>query len=184
MDANQHIFLIRHFKTNCEERINYSNSYDEAKLYIDEIVKCIKKYHIKKINMYVSDVDRTLLTSLIIHIKLCDIINTNGYDVTINKPEVDDYLFRDPRRERCSYITDYFKNKNKRCKDKNAEHTMVINVTHSSCYRSIYKGYLQGIFKDSYLIEDIIKDARINSNGMSYITNFSKNKYYYNRKMN
>lgn len=213
-----HTFLIRHFKTK-NEQINYSGAYDEAQLYIDNIMKCVELNNIKHIDIFVSDTERTLLTSLVIYIKLNEaiknlqisnninkLINLNlnnsklsdtssetnsdinpeiqECDIIINKPNIDHNLFRDPQKIRQKEIKRYFKKCNKKYDKSNINnHKMIINITHSSVYKTIFEGFLNGLNADIDQINEIRKIKRIHANGMSYINNFDKTNFYFNKNM-
>jgi hypothetical protein len=174
-ELNNHQIIIRHFKTH-HNKINYSNSYKEAVPYINFINKYINKYNITDIEIITSPLERTLMTSLIIYIKLCD---TNN--IKIHKPKISKYLERDPSKERNNSIKKYF-NKNYK-----SAGNLVLNITHSSIYSTVFTGIISGMndnINDKINIDDIVKNKKISEHSLSFINDCNnKIKYGFNLKM-
>jgi hypothetical protein len=167
-EDNNHQIIIRHFKTH-NNKINYKDSYDEATPYINFITKYIKKYGIKKIKIKTSPIERTLLTALVLYIKIKDIEN-----ISVSKPVIDENLVRDPLQKNKDSIIKYYK-KNYKTKSR-----LVINITHSSTYPQVFTGLMQGM----NIYNNITNIAKIHTHSLSYITDYNnKKKYGYNYKM-
>ncbi len=171
---NTHIYLARHFHT-VSENIVYSNAYKEGEPYVKVMEDCVRKHNIKYIEIKVSDTPRTLMTAMILY----SMLNENLKDIKVGRPEIDDILMRDPKRENCSKISEHFESINQINKN-GKENKLVLYVTHSSCYKSIYKGMLKGISNNHNKIDEFVKGNRISSNAFSYITNYTKKNIYYN----
>ena len=175
-----HNFLIRHFKTE-KEKIDYANSNEEAKPFIDTIVEYINKYNITEVNFHTSKVERVLLTALILYINLTKHVDSN----IVSLPKIKEELNRDPKKKRCEEIGQYFKNANKYYEDEDDvdTHKLNIYVTHSSCYHSIYKGLLYSVTNNEDRIKHILKGKRVHSNSISYINNFDRKALFFNKDL-
>lgn len=169
-------FVVRHLST-VDERINYDKSYKEIRSTVKSIRKVAKDYNVEDIKIYTSSEDRTLLTSLILYIKLKEKMP----EVKIRKPELNSMIERDPKRSRSESIKKYFKEKNK-FKDSKKSPKIIIYVTHSSCYRNICRGLILGITVDIKDIEAMLKEMYICDHAVSLIDNFCPQNIYYNKK--
>lgn len=172
MSKNIHHILIRHFKTK-NEQIDYNNSYDEAEPYVKFILNYVKKYHINEISILSSSAERTLLTGLVLFIKLEQ--DQHLKNIIIEKPKIDEKLFRDPTHSNVENTQDYYKNYSDFSNNK-----LIIHITHSSVYRVIFEGILSTFEDNQEVIKKITRERRIHSNSLSYINNIKKNNKKYN----
>lgn len=155
----KNIIIIRHFKT-CNERINYEESLIISDNFIKKIIEHMEYNNINDIIIYTSDTDRTIVTALILVVKLKD------YNINVKFPQIENNLNRDPFHERIEITQNYFDN------FKFDNNKLVIFITHSSVYEYLYKILLlklsNKILKDN--IFDLKKNnTRIFSYSMSYI---------------
>lgn len=88
-----HIMLLRHFKTK-DDVIIYNKCVEQATRLFRYIRRYVKKHNIRKINIYISPKDRTVITGLFMYIVLSNIKN-----VTVNLPVVNKHLNRDPSKK-------------------------------------------------------------------------------------
>lgn len=170
-EKNHHI-IIRHFKT-YNNRIDYINSYKEAIPYINFIKKYINKFRIKDIEIYTSSLERTLITSLILYIKIKDIDGIN-----IHKPRINKYLERDPSKQKQDLILKYFKSNYK------TQNKLVINITHSSVYSKVFIALMSGMNDENVNLKEITNDRRIHAHSLSFLTDIGSDiKYGFNLLM-
>ena len=155
--------VIRHFKTlKGTEQINYTDSYSEAEPYIKKLKELINDNKIELVKIKSSPQDRAILTSLILYIKLKDILTQNS--IKIVKPEVEKYLDRDPSKKNTEKIKQFFI---KYCSKKSkSEKVIVINITHSSVYHTVYKAMFDGMTGKN---NKEPKKTHIHGNSISYI---------------
>lgn len=167
-----HQLIIRHFKT-LNNKIDYTNSYKEAIPYINFIKKYINKFGIKEIEIRTSPLERTLITSLILYIKIKDIEG-----ITVHKPRINKYLERDPSKKRQESINKYFKSNYK------TENKLIINVTHSSVYAKVFTSLMSGMSTDEINLKDISNEKRIHAHSLSFLTDIGSDiKYGFNLLM-
>ena len=161
--------IIRHFKTlKGTEKINYASSYSEAEPFIKKLKKLIINNNIELIKIKTSPQDRAVLTALILFIKLKDILSTDS--TKIIKPEIDKYLDRDPSKNNTDKIIKYYI---KYCSKKSkSDKVLVINITHSSVYQTIYKAMLDGMTNKN----NELKKEKIHANSLSFIEYISNDK--------
>lgn len=164
-----HQMVIRHFKTH-HNRINYPQSYKEAIPYINFIKKYMEKFSLKEIVIKTSPIERTLMTSLILYIKLKEL---DIYD--INKPIIDKNLERDPTKEKKDNIINHYK------KNYDSGEKLVINVTHSSVYSNLFVGLMSGMNEADIKLKDISDEKRIHAHSLSFLTDYKDEvKYGFN----
>lgn len=170
-EKNHHI-IIRHFKTH-NNRIDYTNSYKEANPYINFIKKYINKFGIKDIEIYTSSLERTLMTSLILYIKIKDIDGIN-----IHKPRINKYLERDPSKQKQDLILKHFKSNYK------TQNKLVINITHSSVYSRVFTSLMSGMNDENVNLKEITNDRTIYAHSLSFLTDIGSDiKYGFNLLM-
>ncbi len=169
--------VIRHFKT-YRNKINYKNNYDEARPYVSMIKKYIDMNGIKEIFIYTSPQERTIITSLVLHMYLRDFQN-----VTVHKPKINDNLDRDPNKKNISGIYNYFYNYSKNHSSQNKK--LFIHVTHSSVYSAVFLGLLCGTNNECpNSLEHLVNNKRIHSHSISWIKYFNgKMDFDFNIKM-
>ena len=169
-----YILVVRHFKTDSRDRINYPKVNYEASRYVDHIIDYINKFGIEKIEFHSSPHDRTFLTSCVLSNILKDRIK-----ITIENPICTNEINRDPLKKRKNEIYTYFKELIRN--GYFSEKKLVIYVTHSSVYKTIVNSIIQCVSKTDK-IDD--RDWYIHSYSMSHITyHDGKLKYSYNRDM-
>jgi hypothetical protein len=159
-----HIFIIRHFETDNNEKINYQNSIKEVVSFIKVINEYIKKFNINEIDIITSPQDRTLITGLILSNYLKDINN-----IKVNSPTIDNIIDRDPKKKRREEIKHHFKHTKSIYKNK----TIIIYVTHSSVYYTIFESILKNIG-----VKTINESNKIHKYSLSYINKNNKNVEY------
>ncbi len=165
-----HQIVIRHFKTESNERIDYTHSYKEAEPYINFIKKYISKFGIKEIDIKTSPLERTLMTSLILYIKLSDIVG-----LTVHKPRIEKYLERDPSKNKLDQTFKKFKN------DYKTDGKLVINITHSSVYSTVFLGLMSGMNNENTKLSDITNNKKIHHHSLSFLADIdSEVKYGFN----
>ena len=171
------LIIIRHFKTS-HNKINYENCYKEAGPYIEFINKYIKDHDINEIYIYTSAQDRTFITGLVICAEL-QLHKSNN--IFISNPIINKNIDRDPFKKHKKSIAKYFStNVKKYCNNDNSN-KLIIYVTHSSVYYTIFKSIVDTLKnKDSINISS----RRIHYNSLSYISkNDKKIKYEFNLEM-
>jgi hypothetical protein len=167
-ELNHHI-IIRHFKTH-NNRIDYTNSYKEAIPYVNFIKKYVSKFGIKEIEIRTSPLERTLMTSLILYIKLKD---TEG--LNIHKPRINKYLERDPTKSKQEVLMKHFKSNYK------TDNKLIISITHSSVYARIFLGLMSGMSKEIINMKDLTKEKKIHAHSLSFLTDINNEiKYGFN----
>ena len=166
--------IIRHFKTQ-NNKIDYKNSYEEAKPYILFIKKYVEQNNIKEIDIYTSPQERTLITSLVIHMYLRDLKN-----IVIHKPRINEHLNRDPLKRKIDSLLQYFSSH-----IKTNENKLTINVTHSSVYSTIFVGLLCGTNNEcSHKYDSMYVKKKIHEHSLSWIkSNTNKNDFDFNMRM-
>lgn len=170
-----HTFIVRHFHT-VNENVVYDGIYDEGRPYVSIISKYITKHNIKEIEFKTSDTPRTITTSMVLNRLFIE----RFPQLKINRVETYEALTRDPKRVRCQEISDHFKNLNSQTVVNEDEHKLVIYITHSSCYKPIYKGLLRGICNNDNKIDKLTRNERIVPNALSYVSNYDANSTFYN----
>ena len=157
------VMIIRHFKTEKDERINYNKSQEYIKYFIKIIKSYILDNKTKKIKIYTSDCDRTIITSLLIYIKLKDELN-----ISILSPNTDIMLNRDPNKKKYpeikKYFNDYVFNENE----------LIIFFTHSSIYTHLLNSILENKIDN---FKHICNKKRVHSFSISHI-GYKKNINY------
>lgn len=172
VQGKNHHIIIRHFKTH-NNKIDYTNSYKEALPYINFIKKYISKFGINEIEIRTSPLERTLITSLILYIKIKDIEGIN-----IHKPRINKYLERDPSKERQDSILKHFKSNYK------TENKLIINITHSSVYSRVFTSLMSGMSKETIHLKDITNEKKIHAHSLSFLTDINNEvKYGFNLLM-
>lgn len=162
-----HVFIIRHFETDGDEKINYKNSVKEVNSFINFIFNYINKNNIKEIDIFISPQERTLITGLILSNYLKDIPN-----IKVNSPVINKIIDRDPKKKKKETINNYFKNTREIYKN----NTITIYVTHSSTYFSIFEGILKNVG-----VKSKTETKKIHEYSLSYITRTNKEvEYLYN----
>lgn len=184
MRDNIFIMLFRHFKTsinlNGEEKINYSNSFQRAEIFVNQINDFIKKYpQIKKIKFFTSDKERTLVTSLVISSKIkSNIIEKKQKSIKIYDPLIEKNIDRDPKKIYKDKICNYF---NDKINYSYEEDTLYIYITHSSVIHNLFKCMLEECTGKP--VEDF-KNKKIHGYSLSYIAKKNgKVTYEFNNKM-
>lgn len=173
-----HLLLIRHFRTDSDNKIDYVNSPKEAEPYIHFIIEYIKSNNIELVEIFSSPQDRTFLTSIILSNILKDSKDLNK--IQINYPLINKMIDRDPSKERVEDTQKYFK---KILKNNNfyIKNKLVIYITHSSIYYNIFKSIIDLLSGNNKL--DI--KQRIHRNSLSWIRFIDKKlKYNFNIQMN
>jgi hypothetical protein len=170
-EQNHHI-IIRHFKTH-NNKIDYTNSYKESIPYINFIKKYISKFNINEIEIRTSPLERTLITSLILYIKIKDMEGIN-----VHKPRINRYLERDPSKQRVESILKHFKSNYK------TGNKLVINITHSSVYSRVFTSLMTGMSSENVNLKDISNEKKIHAHSLSFLTDTgSEIKYGFNLLM-
>ena len=169
-----YVILVRHFKTNSDEKINYDKISYEADNYIKDIVKYVKRHNIEAIEFHSSPQDRTFLTAFI----LCNILK-DQLKISIKNPVVNYHINRDPNKKKIDETRNYFYrlNHNNYYDGKK----LFIYVTHSSVYYNIFKSIVETAPGNNKIDKNL--DAYIHSNSMSRITCEDTLRYTFDKNM-
>lgn len=162
---SKHIIIIRHFKTDKYNKINYNTANNDAELFIKTIMNYIINNNINEVRFITSPQERTILTSLII----CNILKDNIKDINILNPIINNIIDRDPKHNNKHEIQKYFKSIVKNY----TKNTLYIYITHSSVYHTIFQSIVNILNEKKY-----IKKEKIYHYSLSIISFNSKELYY------